>query len=73
MKGRTKETHESIVRQLATRKINHTVKMSKLQDQVRDLLNKGKSVRETVYEMSETTSASTVYRLVRKIYDETSD
>ena len=74
MKGRTKETHDSIVRQLATRKINHAVKMSKLQDRVRDLLlNKGKSVREAVYEMSEMTSASTVYRLARKIYDETSD
>lgn len=72
MKGRTKETHESIVRQLAARKENHAVKMAKLKDQIRDLLNNGKSVRDAVTEMSGLTSSSTVRRLARKIYDETS-
>ena len=73
MKGRTKETHESIVHQLEVRKKNHIVKMAKLQDQVQELLNKKKSLREVVSEMAEVASASTVYRLARKIYDKTSD
>lgn len=69
MKGRTKQTHESIVQQLETRKRNHAAKMAK---QISGLLNTRKSVREVIAEMSGKTSASTVRRLARKIYEESS-